>query len=101
MSTAHAVGAFVVGGHVLGPAWRSVRSAEACFGGCAGVVGEAGEVCARASGAAAGPKAQPVDVLGLRHGHVDQAQSAALLCACAGAARRSTAAFAWCVCVCV
>ena len=86
---------------MLGPAWRSVGSAEACFGGRVSVVGEAGEVCARASGAAAGPTAQPVDVLGLAHGHVDQAQSAELLCACAGAARRSTAAFAWCVCVCV
>ena len=60
-----------------------------------------GEVCARASGAAAGPKVQPADVLGLAHSHVDQAQSAELLCACAGVARRSTAAFAWCVCVCV
>ena len=56
------------------------------------VVGEAGEVCARASGAAAGPKVQPADVLGLAHSHVDQAQGAELLCACAGVARRSTAA---------
>ena len=56
------------------------------------VVGEAGEVCARASGAAAGPKVQPADGLGLGHGHVGQAQGAELLCACAGAARQSTAA---------
>jgi hypothetical protein len=57
---------------------------------CEGV-GEAGEVCARASGAAAGPKVQPADVLGLAHSHVGQAQGAEVLCACAGAARRSTA----------
>ena len=62
------------------------------FGGRASVVGEAGEVCGRASGAAAGPKVQPADVLGLAHSHVGQAQGAELLCACAGAARRSTAA---------
>ena len=62
------------------------------FGGRASVVGEAGEVCGRASGAAAGPKVQPADVLGLAHSHVDQAQGAELLCACAGVARRSTAA---------
>eukprot|EP01047_Picozoa_sp_COSAG01_P117046 COSAG01_NODE_45716_length_406_cov_81.048860_1_plen_40_part_01 len=35
---------------------------------CEGV-GEAGEVCGRASGAAAGPKVQPADVLGLAHSH--------------------------------
>eukprot|EP01047_Picozoa_sp_COSAG01_P063119 COSAG01_NODE_8130_length_2911_cov_2.357041_1_plen_113_part_00 len=52
------VSSLVAGGHVLGPAWRYVGSAEACFGGRVSVVhvGEAGEVCARASGAAAGPK---------------------------------------------
>ena len=86
---------------MLGPAWRSVGSAEACFGGRVSVVGEAGEVCARASGAAAGPKAQLVNVLGLRHGHVDQAQSAELLCACASAARRSAAAGGARVCMCL
>ena len=63
------------------------------FGGRASVVGEAGEVCGRASGAAAGPKAQPVDVLGLGHGHVGQVLGAEMLCECAGAARRSTAAW--------
>ena len=63
------------------------------FGGRAGVVGEADEVCGRASGAAAGPKAQPVDGLGLAHGHVGQAQGAELLCACAGVAKQSTAAW--------
>jgi hypothetical protein len=62
------------------------------FGGRASVVDEAGEVCGRASGAVAGPKAQPVDGLGLGHGHVDQAQGAEMLCQCAGVARRSTAA---------
>jgi hypothetical protein len=98
VSTAHGVGAFVAGGHVLGLAWRYVGSVEACFGGRVSVKGEAGEVCARASGAAAGPKAQLVNVLGLRHGHVDQAQSAELLCACAGQAVYSGV---WCVCVCV
>eukprot|EP01047_Picozoa_sp_COSAG01_P012843 COSAG01_NODE_588_length_15134_cov_34.601796_1_plen_93_part_00 len=56
------------------------------------VVGEAGEVCARASGAAAGPKFQPADVLGLAHSHVGQTQGAEMLCQCAGVARRSTAA---------
>ena len=65
------------------------------FGGRVSVVGEAGEVCARASGAAAGPKVQPADVLGLAHSHVGQAQGAELLCVCAGAARRS--AVAWVV----
>ena len=63
------------------------------FGGRAGVVGEADEVCGRASGAAAGPKAQPVDGLGLAHGHVGHAQGAELLCACAGVAKQSTAAW--------
>jgi hypothetical protein len=42
------------------------------FGGRASVVGEAGEVCGGASGAAAGPKVQPADGLGLAHGHVDK-----------------------------
>ena len=60
--------------------------------GDASVVGEAGEVCGRASGAAAGSKVQPADVLGLAHSHVDQAQGAELLCACAGAAKWSTGA---------
>eukprot|EP01047_Picozoa_sp_COSAG01_P017488 COSAG01_NODE_927_length_12693_cov_16.333810_12_plen_101_part_00 len=77
---------------MLGLAWRYVVSAEACFGGRRRAVGEAGEVRARASGAAAGPKAQPIDGLGLAHSHVDQAQGAELLCACASAARQSTAA---------
>jgi hypothetical protein len=67
------------------------------FGRRASVLGEAGEVCGRASGAAAGPKAQPVDGLGLGHGHVGQAQGAELLCACAGAAMQSTAAGGACV----
>jgi hypothetical protein len=62
------------------------------FGGRVSVVGEAGEVCARASGAAAGPKVQPADVLGLARSHVGQAQGAELLCVCAGAARRSAVA---------
>jgi hypothetical protein len=45
-------------------------------------------------------KAQPVDVLGLRHGHVGQVLGAEVPCECAGAARRSTAAGgAWCMCV--
>ena len=57
---------------MLGPAWRFVGSAKASFGGRASVVGEAGEVCARASGVAAGSQAQPADVLGLGHGHVEQ-----------------------------
>jgi hypothetical protein len=77
---------------VLGPAWRFVGSAKASFGGRASVVGEAGEVCARASGVAAGSQAQPADVLGLGHGHVEQVLGAEVLCGCAGAARRSTAA---------
>ena len=76
---------------MLGPAWRSVGSGGLVGRACEGV-GEAGEVCGRASGAAAGPKVQPADVLGLAHSHVDQAQGAELLCACAGAARHSTAA---------
>jgi hypothetical protein len=76
-------------------AWRYVVSAEACFGGRGRAVGEAGEVRARALGVAAGPKAQPIAGLGLAHSHVDQAQGAELLCACASAARRSTAAWVW------
>ena len=60
--------------------------------GDASVVGEAGEVCGRASGAAAGSKVQPADVLGLAHSHVDQAQGAELLCARVGVARQPTAA---------
>ena len=48
-------------------------------------------MCGRASGAAVGPKAQPVHVLGLGHGHVGQVLGAEVLCERAGAARRSTA----------
>ena len=49
----------------------------------------------------AGPKAKLANGLGLRHGHVDQAQSAELLCACAGVARRSAAAGGARVCMCL
>ena len=59
-----------------------------------GRIGEAHEVCWRASGAAIGPKAQPADGLGLGHGHVGQVIGAEMLCECAGVARWSTAAAA-------
>ena len=65
---------------------------EASFGGRVSRVGEAGEVCARASGVAAGLKAQPADVLGLGHGHVEQVLGAEVLCECAGAVGQSTMA---------
>jgi len=90
-ASVHGVSALVAGDDVLGPAWRSVGSGGLVGRACEGV-GEAGEVCGRASGAAAGPKVQPADGLGLAHSHVGQAQGAEVLCACAGAARRSTAA---------
>ena len=64
---------------------------HASFGGRVSSVGETGEVCARASGVAAGSKAQPADALGLGHGHVGQVLGAEVLCERAGAARRSTA----------
>jgi hypothetical protein len=62
------------------------------FGGRASGACGVGRVCGRASGAAAGPKAQPVDGLGLGHGHIAQVVGAEMLCECAGVAWWYTAA---------
>ena len=77
--------------HVLGPAWQSTGSGGLVWR-ARERIGEAREVCWRASRAAVGPKAQLVDGLGLGHGHVGQVIGAEMLCECAGVARWSTAA---------
>ena len=68
------------------------QALEACFGRRASDACGVGGVCARASGAVAGSKPQPINGLRLAHSHVDQAQGAELLCARVGVARQPTAA---------